>query len=159
MLRDRTTRTLIGTGEREREGLYRFCGIEVLTSLQTSVQDDSVLWHNRLGHPSSWIVELLPCVHGVSSSSELLFKTCDVCFRAKQTCQSFPDSPNNANVIFDLIHLDVWGPYRTTAFCGSRYFLTIVDNHSRAIWIYLLQGKSAVSRHIQDFVALIDTQF
>lgn len=80
--------TLIGMGEREREGLYRLCGAEIVTSLHTSVGEDSVLWHHRLGHPSSRIVGLLP---GVSCTQDS-FKNCDVCFRAKQTRQCFPDS-------------------------------------------------------------------
>ena len=60
LLQDRTTKTLIGMGEREREGLYRLCGVGKVTSLHTSVRDDSVLWHHRLGHPSPRIVSLLP---------------------------------------------------------------------------------------------------
>nr|GEY43521.1 ribonuclease H-like domain-containing protein [Tanacetum cinerariifolium] len=31
----------------------------------------------------------------------------------------------------DLIHLDLWGPYRVTSREGYRYFLTIVDDFSR----------------------------
>lgn len=134
ILQDRTTRTLIGSGEREGEGLYRFRGIRNMSSMQVNVRDDSVLWHRRLGHPSSRITGMIP---GVSSnfnnSNEDLIKKCEVCFRAKQTRQCFPDSSNNAKGIFELIHLDLWGLYRTTAFCRSRYFLTIVDDFSRAV--------------------------
>ena len=66
-------------------------------------------------------------------------------FRAKQTRQCFPSSSNKAKEVFDLIHVDLWGPYRTTAFCGSRYFLAIVDDCSRAVWLYLLPYKTLVS--------------
>ncbi|CAL9226810.1 unnamed protein product, partial [Arabidopsis halleri] len=160
LLQDRITRTLIGLGEREREGLYRFRGIETATALQTRVADDLVLWHHRLGHPSSRVTRMIPVFRGVSNtSSEHLFKSCDVCLRSKQTRQSFPDNSINANAVFDLIHVDLWGPYRTTAFCGSRYFLTIVDDHSRAVWLYLLPDKTQVARHLRDFLALIERQF
>ena len=132
ILQDRTTRMLIGAGDREREGLYRFREIETLTSNQAVVDEastDIVLWHRRLGHPSSHVLGKVP---GISSSSinnlELLHDSCEICFR-----QCFPDSLINAKEIFDLIHCDLWGPYRTPAFCGSRYFLTIVDDCSRAV--------------------------
>lgn len=141
--------------EREREGLYRMRVAETVTSLTTSVGEESILWHHRLGHPSHRVVSLLP---GVSSNKDS-FKNCDVFFRAKQTRQCFPDSSTCSNAIFDLIHCDLWGPYRTTALCGTHYFLTIVDDHSRAVWVYLLKDKTSVSRHLQDFVALIQTQF
>ncbi|CAA7022560.1 unnamed protein product [Microthlaspi erraticum] len=161
ILQDRTTRMLIGAGEREGEGLYRFRNMDNVTSLQTSVQDNLVLWHHRLGHPSLPVTGLIPgvCTSSTSNNSELLIKSCDTCFRAKQTRQCFPDSLNNAKESFDLIHCDLWGPYRTTAFCGSRYFLTIVDDHSRAVWLYLLPDKTLVSQQLRDFVAMIERQF
>lgn len=86
-------------------------------------------------------------------------KTCDICFRAKQTRLTFPDSSHNAKEVFDLIHCDVWGPYRTIAFCGSHYFLTIIDDKSRAVWLYLLPNKALVSQQIKDFLILIERQF
>ena len=139
---------LIGAGEREREGLYWFREIITPTALHTSVHEDLVLWHSRLGHPSSRITSLIPAVHSGSSDNEVLFPNCDVCLRAKQTRQCFPDSSNNAKEVFDLIHCDLWGPYRTTAFCGSRYFLTIVDDYSRAVWLYFLPDKTHVGEHL-----------
>lgn len=117
------------------------------------------MWHSRLGHPSSRITSLIPGVRSVSSDNEVLFQNCDVCLRAKQTRQCFPDSSNNAKEVFDLIHCDLWGPYRTTAFCGSRYFLTIVDDYSRAVWLYLLADKTHVGQHLKAFFAMIERQF
>ncbi|XP_048618201.1 uncharacterized protein LOC111207841 isoform X2 [Brassica napus] len=151
---------LIGAGEREGEGLYRFRGIESLTSFQTTVSEDPVLWHRRLGHPSSHITAMIPALESSSSKhDEHIIKSCDICFRAKQTRQSFSDSSHNAKEIFDLIHCDLWGPYRTTALCGSRYFLTIIDDHSRAVWLYLLPDKTMVAQQLKDFMALIERQF
>ena len=152
ILQDRTSRTLIGAGEREGEGLYRFRGIETFVSLHTTVVENSVLWHRRFGHPSSRVTSMIPLVQHVSSTDEHSIKTCDICFRAKQTRLTFPDSSHNAKEVFDLIHCDVWGPYRTTAFCGSRYFLTIIDDKSRAVWLYLLPNKALVSQQIKDFI-------
>ena len=66
---------------------------------------------------------------------------------------------NNAKDNFNLSHCDLWGPYRTTAFCGSRYFLTIVDDHSRAVWLYLLADKTMAPLQIRNFIAMIERQF
>ena len=33
---------------------------------------------------------------------------------------------------FDLIHMDVWGPYSTPTLDGFKYFLTVVDDATRA---------------------------
>ncbi|GJX28138.1 hypothetical protein Tco_0236217 [Tanacetum coccineum] len=37
---------------------------------------------------------------------------CDVCHKAKQTREPFPMSDHKTSVIGELVHLDVWGPYR-----------------------------------------------
>lgn len=44
----------------------------------------------------------------------------------------------------DLIHIDVWGPYRVTTYDGFKYFLTIVDDFIMVVWIYLLKSKAEV---------------
>ena len=160
IFQDRTSRMLIGAGEREGEGLYCFRGIESLRSLHTTVAEDSVLWHRRLGHPSFRVTDMISSLgKSLSKSDENLIRNCDICFRAIQTRQSFPDSIHNAKEIFVLIHCDLWGPYRTTTLCGSRYFLTIVDDQSRAVWIYLLPDKTLVAQQLKDFMALVERQY
>lgn len=41
-------------------------------------------------------------------------KACDICQMAKQTRDSFPLSNNKANSSFELIHRDLWDPYKTS---------------------------------------------
>lgn len=68
-------------------------------------------------------------------------------------------SLNKAENVFDLIHCDIWDPFPMSASCGSRYFLTIVDDCSRVVWVYLMIGKYEVGQLIQEFCAMIKTQF
>ena len=88
--------------------------------------DSLNLWHARLGHPSFKVVKLVPALD-VRKGSDLLNKHCDTCHRAKHKRDSFPLSDNKASDLFELIHCDLWGPYRTAASCGAYYFFTIVD--------------------------------
>lgn len=127
-------------------------GANVLSNQQGTVPLTS---HN----PSSRVVGLLPGVHLKSSSVSLCLSKCDVCLRSKQTRTSFPDSYNKASGVFELIHCDLWGPYRTAAICRSKYFLTIVDDYSRAVWLYLLPNKTEVSARLREFLALVKRQF
>ncbi|GJP56204.1 hypothetical protein CLOM_g15260 [Closterium sp. NIES-68] len=41
--------------------------------------------------------------------------------------------------------MDVVGPTRAPSLSGSRYFLTIVDDHTRAVWVYPLKSKGEVA--------------
>ena len=146
------TKALIGTGAR-RDGLYYFSKPEVVSAI--AVSSDLELWHRRLGHPSEKVVKLLPHVDRNKGS---LDKACEVCFRAKHHRDTFPLSDNKCSRVFEKIHCDLWGPYRHDSSCGARYFLTIVDDFSRAVWIYLLLDKSEVFPMFMSFIAMVDRQ-
>jgi len=136
ILQDHTLKMLIGTGEQE-DGLYYFQGQKQMQAHKVNRVGSIDLWHARLGHPSHKVIKWIP--------SNVLNKLCDICHRTKQTRNSFPLSENNAFNLFEMIHCDVWGPYRTTSSCGASYFLTIVDDFSRAIWVALLVDEAEVS--------------
>lgn len=61
--------------------------------------------------------------------------------------------------IFQLIHCDVWGPHRNPSHSGARYCLTIVDDFSRGVWIYLMIEKSEAQTHLRHFFSLVERQF
>jgi len=115
------------------------------------------LWHKRMGHPSLKITELVS--NTSSKNNNYGNKACDVCQRAKQTRDSFPLSNHKAASAFDLVHCDLWGPYKTPSSCGAYYFLTIVDDYFRAIWIFLLLDKKEASRALMNFIAIIERQY
>lgn len=60
----------------------------------------------------------------------------------KQCKLPFPVSSSHSNSPFDLIHLDIWGPYKITTSNGCKYFLTLVDDFSRTTWNFLLPTNS-----------------
>lgn len=147
---------LIGAGERI-DGLYFFRGIQSEKAYKVNSMSQLELWHKRMGHPSLKITKLLANVSSENNNSEN--EACDICQRAKQTKDSF--SLNNEKVadIFELIHCDLWGPYKVLSSCGASYFLTMVDDFFRAVWIYLLNDKREVSQFLLNFFALVERQY
>ncbi|KAL2922825.1 Retrovirus-related Pol polyprotein from transposon TNT 1-94 [Bienertia sinuspersici] len=156
-IQDQRSGSLIGGGERI-DGLYYFRRIPKVCVVQSPEISTFELWHRRLGHPSDKVVKLLPAVSN-SSSSKFLHKACDICPQAKQSRDSFPNSDNKATRIFEMIHCDLWGPYKTPSTCGAHYFLTIVDDFSRGVWVYLLADKTEVYASFNSFFAMVKTQF
>lgn len=71
----------------------------------------------------------------------------------------FNESHNKVIKPFALVHCDVWGPYHTHSSCGAVYFLTIVDDYSREVWIHLMLEKSEVPTLLQNFCAMAKPQF
>ncbi|GKG08879.1 ribonuclease H-like domain-containing protein, partial [Tanacetum coccineum] len=60
---------------------------------------------------------------------------------AKQTREPFPLSDHKSLVLGELVHLDLWGPYKVASKEGFKYFLTIVDDYTRIVWVYMLKSK------------------
>lgn len=56
---------------------------------------------------------------------------CDICQRAKQKKLSYPTRQNFCYVPFELVHIDLWGPFSELTQEGYKYFLTIVNDHTR----------------------------
>ena len=84
---------------------------------------------------------------------------CDICHFAKQKHLPFSLNTSLASSNFELLHLDIWGPLFVSSIHGHVYFLTIVDDHSRFLWIILLKNKYEVSHHVKSFIQMVQTQF
>ncbi|XP_023639573.1 uncharacterized protein LOC111830938 [Capsella rubella] len=64
--------------------------LPAVCSVSESLMTDGVLWHQRLGHPSA---------------------QCQICPLAKQKRLAYISHNNLASVPFELVHLDIWGPF------------------------------------------------
>ena len=85
--------------------------------------------------------------------------TCTICPMARQVRLSFTLSTTHSKTIFDLLHIDLWGPYHVPTYDNCRYFITLVDDYSRATWTYLLITKSNAIQVLQTFINMIENQF
>lgn len=61
--------------------------------------------------------------------------------------------------MFDLLHMDVWGPYQGETLHGCKYFLTLVDDFSRATWTFLMPSKQEVFQKFTSFVSYVQNHF
>lgn len=113
------------------------------------------LWHCRLGHLP---FDRLKCIPGIDCSVSS-HSICNICPQAKLHRNPFPTSHIKTSSPFQLIHVDIWGPYRYPTYNGFRYFLTIVDDFSRATWVHLFSHKTNVFTLLQAFVSYAETQF
>ena len=43
--------------------------------------------------------------------------------------------------------------------CGAHYFLSLVDDCSQGVWLYLIKEKSAAGDLLRGFITMIHTQF
>ncbi|GJP43065.1 hypothetical protein CLOM_g2564 [Closterium sp. NIES-68] len=71
--------------------------------------------------------------------------SCPTCLETKFFKFPFNSTTGPAKSPLALVHMDVVGPTRAPSLSGSRYFLTIVDDHTRAVWVYPLKSKGEVA--------------
>lgn len=55
---------------------------------------------------------------------------------------------------FDLIHIDICGPFHIPTEGGHKNFLTLVDDCTRTTWVYLLQTKAKVTKIVPELYTL-----
>jgi len=113
------------------------------------------LWHVRLGHVPCSVMKKFDFIKFAHNSDFV----CDVCPKAKQTRLPFPLSHIHSKKIFDMIHVDTWGPYKSSTYDGFRYFLTVDDDYSRGTWTFLMASKSNVFPILKDFLVMVERQF
>ena len=87
-IQDRNSRMLIGAGE-QRERLYFLKGLAPIRAYKTTSIASYELWHRRMGHPSSRVVDLIYEVDSVGRNDGVKNKFCDICFRTQQTREVF----------------------------------------------------------------------
>ncbi|XP_026395788.1 uncharacterized protein LOC113290396 [Papaver somniferum] len=118
LIQDRLTRKVIGVGERHGR-LYIYLGVPPVKVLVVS-GNSYELCHQRMGHPSEKVLQKLPVVSRLFKKNN---NSCAIFPRAKHRRSSL----SKASCIFELVHLDLWGPYKTPSSCGAHYFLTIIN--------------------------------
>ncbi|PNX73342.1 peptide transporter PTR2, partial [Trifolium pratense] len=171
-LQDVKSKKMIGLGEHV-DGLYKLpvnasflasqASLNFSSAFINNVVDKhqtipmSAIWHFRLGHVSnarlSNMIQMYPSITVDTQA------VCDVCHFAKQRKLPFSLSNAIANSAFELLHCDIWGPLAIPSVHGHKFFLTIVDDYSRFVWILLVKSKAEVAIKLQNFIVMIENQF
>lgn len=121
----------------------------------TSIKE-AKLWHLRFGHMS---FEKIKSIKGTDVQGCLAENLCQVCPLAKQSRFSFPSSCIKSSKPFELIHIDVWGPYVLSTQNGCNQFLTIVDDYTRMTWVHFMKNKTDSVSIMSQFLSFVETQF
>jgi len=117
------------------------------------------IWHSRLGHASTAVVNQILSRHKLSCVQDVNFKhVCDSCQRGKSHQLPYPKSTSVSTSPLELIFSDVWGPTPTSV-GRFNYYVSFIDDYSKFTWIYLLRDKSEVFQCFRDFQNLVERQF
>jgi hypothetical protein len=111
-----------------------------------AINENSWLWHRRLGHVNMELLSKLSkldLVKGLPITKFVKDKICDACQLGKQTKSSFKKKKViSTSRPLELLHMDLFGPIRTTSLSGKLYAFVIVDDYSRYTWALFLTHKN-----------------
>ncbi|KAJ9544812.1 hypothetical protein OSB04_024519 [Centaurea solstitialis] len=115
------------------------------------IEDQTYLWHCRLGHINKKRVELLLKGGFLGNFDFKPFDNCESCLSGKMTKQPFNSENERATDLLEIIHTDVCGPFSHVARGGYRYFITFTDDFSRYGYVYLMRHKSETFEKFKEY--------
>ena len=110
--------------------------MEQLICLATRHTEDPCLWHARYGHLSfNALGQLEKMVTGLPHI-EHAGKLCDSCLVRKQRRLTFSKKAKyHAVEALKLVHGDLYGPITPMTPNRRKYFILLVDDYSRYMWL------------------------
>jgi hypothetical protein len=130
-------------------------------SLLAQHDSDAWLWHGRFGHLHFRALHNLAhkaMVHGIPSI-EHVNVFCDGCAIGKQHRTPFPPATTfRAERQVELMHTDLCGPITPPTAGSKKYFLLIVDDFSRYMWLELIKSKDEALRFFRKVKALAENE-
>ncbi|CAI7823091.1 unnamed protein product, partial [Closterium sp. NIES-53] len=119
----------------------------------------TLLWHQRLGHPS------LPCLRGMASRVLVSglprslpplppgpTPTCVPCVEGRQRAAPHSSEFPPTEAPLQTLQMDVWGPARVRGQGHERYFLLVVDDYSCCTTVFPLRSKGDVTEVLIDWI-------
>ena len=83
---------------------------------------------------------------------------CEHCILGKQHRVKFGCGMHRSSRHFEYVHSDLWGPSKTLTHGGGSYFLSIIDDYSRRVWVFVLKTKSDTFEKFKEWHTLIENQ-
>jgi hypothetical protein len=129
--------------------------------LSARSSDEAWRWHERLGHQSFGALQRMSCTGMVRGLPAVAHadQLCEACLAGKQRRSPFPQITKfRATTSLELVHADLCGPISPPTPGGGRYFLLLVDDYSRYMWLKVLSSKDGVAEGIMRFTAAAERE-
>jgi hypothetical protein len=117
---------IVMTGQKISSNVYKLLGNTILggvAAVAESEDDDTLLWHMRLGHMSERGMRELHKRNLLTGIKSCKLDFCKYCIMGKQCRVRFKTATHKTKGILDYVHSDIWGPVRTPSKGGAQYFI------------------------------------
>ena len=73
---------------------------------------------------------------------------------------AFKAAIHKSKNVLEYVHSDLWGLAKVFTHGGNRYFLSLIDDYSRKVWLYMLNTKDehTVLTKVKEWKTLVENQ-
>lgn len=128
-------------------GIYSLVGSTVIGDASNITSDrtnKTSLWHLMLAHISEKGLQELARQNLLCGDKIKDLEFYEQCVLGKAKRVKFAAGTHNTQKPLDYVHCDLWGPSNTQAHGGGTYFLSIIDDYSRRVWVHVLETKDDI---------------
>ena len=144
-----------------KDGLYYLDGTVDKAEVNVARTEENLtnLWHSRLGHMSLKNMNFL-VKNGYLKEKEVhTLDFCENCVFGKTHKLQFPTAKHATTETLAYVHSDLWGSVSNTeSLSGFKYFLTLIDDFSKKVWIRFLRTKDETYENISEWKKIVETQ-
>lgn len=129
------------------------------TTQKEANEDNSKLWHSRLGHVGQKGLDILVKKGCIEKGQVSTVEFCEDCVMGKTHRSSFGPVQHFTKGKLDYIHSDLWGSPNVPISLGkSQYFISFIDDWSRKVWIYFLKTKDEAFDKFSEWKKMVELQ-
>ena len=81
---------------------------------------------------------------------------CENCILGKSTRLKFKRADHVTSCILNYFHSNLWGPSKHPTLGGARYFMSVIDDYLRKLWVYVLKTKEEAFQMFKDWKAMVE---
>jgi hypothetical protein len=153
---------LLAKVQRSTNQLYVLCmQVTQPVNLMAKEADSAWLWHARFGHLNFRALHRLAreeLVRGLLKIDQV-DQLCTGCLVGKQRRVSFlKRSEYRSDDVLGLVHGDICGPVSPTTPSGNRYFILLVHDVSRFMWVKMLTTKDQAAEAMKQYQAAAEAE-
>nr|GEY58189.1 retrovirus-related Pol polyprotein from transposon TNT 1-94 [Tanacetum cinerariifolium] len=141
--------------------VYSLDGHAMAGELNDTVEEKDSLaqvWHKRLGHISEAGLQVLEKQGMFGKKSLGKLDHCENFVLRKSLRVSFSVGRHTTQGVIDNAHSDLWGPSQVESLRSKRYFLSIADDYSRRVWVYIIMFKHEAFGKFKEWKQLVEKQ-
>nr|GEZ86711.1 zinc finger, CCHC-type [Tanacetum cinerariifolium] len=142
--------------------LYKIKHDEVRsTCLIAQISNLTWLWHTRMRHVNFNSLKFMSDKNLIEGMPKMYIQTlpCEGCLMGKQTRKTYLSHTSfRENKRLELVHGDLCGPISPPTPTGNKYFMLLVDDYSRVIWVYLLKTKDEALEVFKNFRRKVEVE-